>query len=423
MIHSDKQYGISTAKLMEFREALAITQTQDISDAWLVDIEAAALRSQISDLEADISHYDLLKAGEITFAKTFSLAALPDILIQARIAAGMSQTDLASALNVSAQQVQRYEASEYMGASLARLIAVSGILNVHIVSEFETNQTAKGEIFSWESVDDIVWQRFPAKEMAKRKWFNVPRGADLIESAKSYFLRAAGPQFATAFHRKKMRGANRPNEYALLAWQARVLERARIVESDMPPFALDDRWLPELAALTRLKDGPVRARGLLASKGIILVTEEHLTGTYLDGAAMLSDSGHPIIGLTLRYDRADNFWFVLFHELGHVFLHLFDGFHYDFFDEEGDSSGDRVEIEADSFALNSLIPDEAWDQCLSRFALSEEAVLLDAETLGIDASIIAGRIRKEQGNYTILSNLVGRDLVRAQFTENDYDIE
>ena len=38
-------------------------------------------------------------------------SALPDILIQARIAAGMSQTKLARELGLKPQQVQRYEAT------------------------------------------------------------------------------------------------------------------------------------------------------------------------------------------------------------------------------------------------------------------------------------------------------------------------
>lgn len=199
--------------------------------------------------------------------------------------------------------------------------------------------------------------------------------------------------------------------------------RARITEDTLPAFSLNDRWLPELVALTRHKNGPRRARNLLAKNGIVLVAEEHLPGTFLDGAAMLIDSDHPVIGMTLRYDRLDNFWFVLFHELGHVFLHLFEGVRYDFFDEEGSNAEDRVEYEADRFALASLIPDSAWEQCLSRFALSEEAVRLDAEALSIDVSIIAGRIRKEQDNYMILSTLVGHELVRSQFVEARYDLE
>src|SRR5262249_10088348 len=133
------------------------------------------------------------------------------------------------------------------------------------------------------------------------------------------------------------------------------------------------------------------------------------------GAAMISDFDRPVIGLTLRYDRLDNFWFVLMHELGHIILHLQEGLHFDFFDEEGPTGSDKLETEADKFALDTLIAPELWNQCLSRFALSEEAVMIDAETLGIHPSIIAGRIRKEQNNYTILNNLVGQNTVRRQF--------
>ncbi len=65
--------------------------------------------------------------------------------------------------------------------------------------------------------------------------------------------------------------------------------------------------------------------------------------------------------------------------------------------------------------MNRLIPPAAWDSCLSRFALSEEAVRIDAEELGIHVSIIAGRIRRERGDYAILNNLVGQGHVRSQF--------
>ena len=111
---------------------------------------------------------------------------------------------------------------------------------------------------------------------------------------------------------------------------------------------------------------------------------------------------------------------MLLHELGHVFLHLMDGMRYDFFDEEETSGDDKVEREADAFALDSLIPEAKWDECLSRFALSEEAVQIDAKNLGIDASVIAGRIRKERGDYTLLTGLIGQGQVASQF-EDDVD--
>ena len=429
MIYSDKQCTLSKGELDKLRDALAAAQSEDFGAAaeqsWLRDAQSDAIKSQIATLEAEISHYELLKAGEITFAKTHSLEDLPSVLVQARIAAGMSQTDLAKQLGMKAQQIQRYEASDYSAASLDRLIDVCEALNVHTTGLFESENVSKGSVFSWLDIDDVVWKQFPAREMAKRGWFDVPRKSDVYQLARNYFMQVAGSQFASAFHRKKMHGASVPNEYALLAWQARILERARNVveDHDPPEFVADDRWIAELVALTRRKDGPKRARALLLSKGIILITEKHLSGTYLDGAAMLDRDGRPVIGLTLRFDRLDNFWYVLLHELGHVFLHLTDGLRYDFFDEEETSGDDKVEREADAFALNNLIPEAKWDECLSRFALSEEAVQIDAKNIGIDASIIAGRIRKERGDYTILASLIGQGQVASQFEGDGHELD
>jgi HTH-type transcriptional regulator/antitoxin HigA len=425
MIYSDKQYGVSSAQLAKLQDALVAAKARVSDQGWLKQAEIDGLKSQIADIEAELAEYDLIKSGQVSFSKTYALEELPRVLVQARIASGMSQTDLAEKLGMKPQQVQRYEATDYMGASLGRLIEISKALGVKTSGSFEGPKQASGSVFVWGGADDIVWGQLPYKEMIKRKWFDLPRGANPVECVKEYFLRAAGPQFATAFHRKKMRSGNVPNEYALLAWQARILDRAhdKIETGKVGVFELDDRWLHELVRLTNRKDGPERARDLLAQKGIVLIVERHLPGSYLDGAAMLADGETPVVGLTLRYDRLDNFWFVLMHELGHVFLHLFDGLRFDFFDEEGGNDGDAIEAEADKFALDALIPETLWEQCLSRFALSEEAVRIDAETIGIDPSIIAGRIRKERGNYTILNNLVGQDQVRSRLEEANDDLD
>ena len=417
MIYSDKQRRISAREVDKLKAALAAAVDHDSEQAWLQKVEADALGSEIDRLEADIAEYDMLKAGEITFAKSFALESLPSILVRARIAAGMTQTDLAAALEMKPQQVQRYEASDYQGASLRRLIAVSDVLGVQVEGLFGSDQASLGGVFSWGTANEIEWRRFPIKEMVRRRWFEVAPDEDMTQAVATYFRAAAGPEFVSAYHRKKVRGETSPNEYALLAWQARVLDRARRVVSsgNLPEFTLDDRWLEELTSLTRRPDGPRQAVGVLSRKGIVLLVENHLPGTYLDGAAMLGESGHPIIALTLRFDRLDNFWFVLLHELGHVFLHLMAGMRYDFFDDNDAVASDRIEAEADEFALDNLIAPTDWAQCLSRFAVSDEAVQLDAERLDIAPSIIAGRIRRERNDYLVLNDLIGQGHVRSQF--------
>jgi HTH-type transcriptional regulator/antitoxin HigA len=418
MIFSDKQLNTSKAALRQLKQSLSVTESDAEGEAWLKKLGADALRSQIAEIDTDIVEYELLKSGQVAYAKTCSLSELPRVLVQARIAQGLSQSDLAAKLDMKPQQIQRYEATLYQSASLARLIEIADTLEVKTSEAFEGQVgTSSGAIFSWADADDISWNRFPLREMLKRGWFSLAPNQTLVEAAKNFFLVGAGPQFATALHRKKVRSGNLPNEYALLGWQARVLSKAREAYNETASFSLNDTWLRELTQLTKDAMGPVKARELLASKGVTLIIERHLPGTYLDGAAMLAENGNPVIGLTLRYDRLDNFWFVLLHELAHVFLHLFDGLRFDFFDEEDGATSDDIEMQADKFALETLIPPDVWDQCLSRFALSAEAVRNDAERLGMHPSIIAGRIRKERNNYTILSDMVGANTVRSQFDE------
>ena len=80
--------------------------------------------------------------------------------------------------------------------------------------------------------------------------------------------------------------------------------------------------LRRLAQLSVMQNGPVQARELLARNGVGLEYASHLPRTHLDGAALRFPDSRPVIGLTLRYDRIDNFWFTLLHELAHVGLHM-----------------------------------------------------------------------------------------------------
>ena len=426
MILSARQYSVSRAAVARLKAALTAVETRTSGPRWMRDAEISALKGQIQEIETELSEYTLLTSGRITFARSYTLADLPQILIKARIASGMSQTALATRLNMKPQQIQRYESTEYMAASLARLIQISRELSVKTSGVFETTSHSGGAVFSLRNIDDIVWSQVPYREMIKRDWFTVSQHDNPIEKVRDYLTRAVRPALAAAYHRKKTRSGRVPNEYSLLAWQARIIERARALRNDSegPDFSLDDSWIPNLVQLTQYQDGPKRACALLAKHGIPVVVERQLSGSYLDGAAMLYDSERPVIGMTLRYDRLDNFWFVLLHELGHIYLHILHGQTYDFFDEDVDTrfgpDCDALESAADTYALDSLISPAQWNQCISRFALSAESVRTDAKSLGVGPSIIAGRIRRERQDYTLFSDLVGQGAVRSQLDELPY---
>ena len=173
-----------------------------------------------------------------------------------------------------------------------------------------------------------------------------------------------------------------------------------------------------------LEDGPVQAREFLAQHGVGLEYVDHLPRTHLDGAALRLPDGRPVIGLTLRHDRIDNFWFTLLHELGHVGRHL--GANSDeagFVDDLSlrgveSGGGDTTEQEADDLAQDALIPSEIWNNGIILENPGPMAVLQMASQAQVHPAIIAGRVRYELSNYRLLSQFVGTGEVRRQFEKD-----
>jgi DNA-binding transcriptional regulator YiaG len=134
MIKNERQYLITKAQADRFSEALrnlnAAAADQSEFDPALLAVQQEALQSQLSDLEADIREYELLKAGNFAFEQLESIAELPKLLIRARIASGLSQRGLADRLGVKEQQIQRYEASDYASASFDRIKRVASALGI-----------------------------------------------------------------------------------------------------------------------------------------------------------------------------------------------------------------------------------------------------------------------------------------------------
>src|SRR5688572_17487504 len=88
--------------------------------------------SQLEELQADLAEYEALRDGRVTVLELDSLRELPSALIRARIAARLSQKALAQRLGVKEQQIQRYEATQYAGATFERLQAVAEALDVRV---------------------------------------------------------------------------------------------------------------------------------------------------------------------------------------------------------------------------------------------------------------------------------------------------
>ncbi len=126
MIENQRQYNLTKANLERFKITLSNILKQDISNLE-VQIQRDAVQSEIQVLTNQLNAFDDLRNGQTQV----ELGAFEDIaekLIQARVARGFTQADLAARLKMKPQQIQRYEASKYANASLTRVLEVARVL-------------------------------------------------------------------------------------------------------------------------------------------------------------------------------------------------------------------------------------------------------------------------------------------------------
>ncbi|PVZ77817.1 hypothetical protein C9426_35430 [Serratia sp. S1B] len=268
------------------------------------------------------------------------------------------------------------------------------------------------------SDDNIDWSKFPVKEMLSRGWLPeiAGKGRKTTEELIKGFIDQVGWQASSSvsFKRTLSGDAYSPaTKYALFAWVSRVVQQARKRKSSLSVFnpeVISTSFLRELAQLSWFEKGPLLAIEFLEKHGIAIIIEPCLKGTRIDGAALKDVDGLPIIGLTLRYDRLDNFWFTLLHEVAHIWKHV-DSSEI-FLDDIDSTTDDRQESEANRLAREAFIPRSIWKRSQAYSSPSKEVIDCLSRELKITPAIIAGRIRRESGNYRIFNELIGQGEVK-----------
>jgi len=318
--------------------------------------------------------------------------------------------------------------SEVLNGKRSLTLAMMRSLNKGLGISAEVLLKEPGANFP-DKMQDMEWSRFPVVEMAKRCW--IPEVDDIKEKAeeviRDFMAQAGGLEtVSTVFLRQGRSGRYNPkmDRYALIAWCIRVLTLARKnpMKTKYVKGSVKLNTLQEVARLSYFDNGPLLAGEYLEKHGIHLIVLPHLPKTYLDGVAILLLDETPVIGLTLRYDRIDNFWFCLLHELAHVSKHLStsERIIVDDLDLRRNEveAEDIIEKEADKMTRDGLIPKKVWDRKpIENKATTAELYAL-ATKLKIHPAIIAGRIRYEQNNYKLLSKHVGNKQIRKHFVES-----
>jgi HTH-type transcriptional regulator/antitoxin HigA len=304
----------------------------------------------------------------------------------------------------------------------SRKLSLNMIRKLHHGLEIPTNVLI-GEITQKSTPDtNVNWSSFPITEMRKNGYFSdtdvsIHEMKEYAEETLTSFITSVSKGLnlkpallRTSAHLRS--NDKKTDDYALWAWQVRVLQKAQgeQLPTDYKLGTVDLKWMKKLSQLSWSEHGPTLAKEYLNSRGIHLITEQHLSKTYLDGAACIGDDGNPIVALTLRHNRLDNFWFTLMHELAHISLHLEESESW-FIDDLDSATSNSQELEADSLAQEALYPDKQMES----LAFEDADTVRDiAKEMNISPCIIAGRLRHERKNHALFGKLF-RDKIRYHF--------
>ena len=134
MIQNQRQYNVTKGQVSKLESALRVSREAKAEmDPRIYAAMISGIESQIAELHRELSAYDELK--EATSFQLRSAEELGEVLIKARVARGYTQKDLADAIKVKPQQIQRYEATGYRSASLKRIGEVIEALRLDLQAE------------------------------------------------------------------------------------------------------------------------------------------------------------------------------------------------------------------------------------------------------------------------------------------------
>lgn len=251
-----------------------------------------------------------------------------------------------------------------------------------------------------------LYSRFPVREMLKRGWIQATESIDLLEQQFCDFfgIQSVAEQPELIHCPKKTEALDEVSPLQL-AWLFRVRKMAQ--EQCIAPYSKEVllKSLDELQALMLSPEEIRHVPRILASAGVRLVFVEAMPGLKLDGACFWLGE-NPVIGMSLRFDRIDNFWFVLRHEIEHVLQE--DGKSgAPIIDMEMNGGGDMLpehERSANKAALDFCVSTEQLEDFIIRVqpSFSEKRILLFAQRLNIHPGLVVGQLQNRLKRYDFL---------------------
>lgn len=259
-----------------------------------------------------------------------------------------------------------------------------------------------------------LFGNLPIAEMINRGWLEVENKKDFQkiekELLKFFKVNSLEEIGSTLKHSAKKTNESDGPTQIQLAWVNRVKRIAQ--EMIVAPYLENSaqKAIHELKSLLWSAEEIRKVPKILAENGIRFVLVEPLKGSKMDGVCLWLNEQNPVIGMSLRFDRIDNFWLVLRHELEHVRLghgKQLAKIDYNLMPESTDC--DDEEKAANEAALTYAITEQKLQSFIARKApfFAEIDIMGFANTLRIHPGIVAGKIQ----HYTQKYNLYRKHLV------------
>jgi len=308
------------------------------------------------------------------------------------------QEDLASILGVSLKSVNKLiQNKQSITIDMAKLLSRAFGQSPQYWINLDTNYRLRLKEEDPKSKDvEIraeIYKRMPVNEMIKKGWLDKPGDTNgLIEQVKRFWgIKEMDLSFMDGFIMPNFRKSGafiQYNKYYALTWFKMAQKCAKYFKA-VPHNKLKlDSLATNFHQYTASVNGVELLLEALNEAGIKFFVLSHLQKTYIDGACFF-DGDTPVIVYTKRYDRVDNFWFTLAHEIGHILLHLKN--RDDFFIDNLEDLKTEQEEEANKFAEKML----KTDRILKYFEpfrkyISQKRVLNGADELKINPAIVVG---------------------------------
>ncbi len=256
-----------------------------------------------------------------------------------------------------------------------------------------------------------VYGALPVGEMIRRGWLNATDVRDVasVEKALTAFFGVSSVDEIEALpHAAKKTAVSTPATPVQLAWLYRVRQLAvDMVAGRYSPQAVRD-GIERLRNLIWAAEEARKAPRILAESGIRFVIVESLPGAKIDGVCFWLNDMAPVIAMSMRYDRIDNFWFVLRHELEHVVRRhgraavMLDA------ELEGERAGEgpliaEEERVANAAAAQFCVPQDALGRFISNKApfFAGHDIRGFANTLKIHPGLVAGQLQRRLNRYDL----------------------